>query len=640
MFRVPRSRSQRVVAVLAAAVSLTPIDVAHATERLPNRVSPLQISNPVIAVVSIKDQRISLYDASGAALRARVSTGQAGLETPSGVYALLQKEVDHHSNVYDDAAMPFMQRITWSGIALHAGELPGYPASHGCVRMPYSFAEQIFPMTRLGMRVIISPDDFAPVAISHSFLLKPSPADLQIVATPASFGSQSVSSDADNPFLPDVRKWPDREAELEALKSIAAAAVIAAEKATARAAELKATFDKNSAMHAKAARALRAADIARRSANDQLGRAVGALAAAQIPHSTKTEEQAKAKAIAASLSAGQALDETRLAVEAAESRLAMAQADFDMSADNSPRRTETTRWLDKQTEELAKAKTLLGAGELDKRKANDRVADTDRALFAASQPHSTKREEDARARASAIQTDADAKYADAAAHMDDADSRFETARDEYNAAEGTRIATTATAQESIRRTEPVSIFVSLKTKRLYLRQARAPVFDLPIAIDDPDKPIGTHVFTAVDYTDRGNDLRWTVVSIGRTNPSNAGKNRSVSLNADAPPTDAKTASTALDRLTMPPGLLKRISGYVWPGSSLIVSDEAMSSETGVATDFVVVMSTEPQGGLKSRATEVAASRRKGGEGNDDDNDDDDRRSRGYRPEQSSFFTFW
>jgi hypothetical protein len=93
---------------------------------------------------------------------------------------------------------------------------------------------------------------------------------------------------------------------------------------------------------------------------------------------------------------------------------------------------------------------------------------------------------------------------------------------------------------------------------------------------------------------------------------------------------------------MPPEVLERISGYVWPGSSLIVSDEPMSSETGTATDFIVVMSNEPQGGLKSRAKEVAASRRKSSEVKDDDDDDDDdrKRSRRYRPEQSSFFTFW
>jgi hypothetical protein len=634
MLRVLRRRSHTMVAVLAA--SVTPVTVAHATKRLTNQVSPRQISSPVLAVVSVKDQRISLYDASGAALRARVSTGQTGLETPSGVYAVLQKEVDHHSNVYDDAAMPFMQRITWSGIALHAGALPGYPASHGCVRLPYAFAQQIYSMTRLGMRVVISPDDFAPVAIAHPFLLKPSPPSLQVAATAASFAGQNVSSDADNPFQPDVRKWPERQAELEALKSVAAAAAAASEKASARVAGLKVPFDTSSAVRAKAAKALRSADIAKRSADDQLGRAVRLLSAAQIPRSTKAEAEVKAKAVAASQTAGQAVDDARAAAEAAESRLAMAQAEFDTSADNSPRRKETKRALDKQTKAFAKAQELLRAAQLAKRKANDRVADADRALFAASQPRPTKREEDAKAKALAIASDANAKYAAAATQMQDTDRRFKAASDEYNAAGSARISAAATAQQSIGWTEPVSIFVSLKTKRLYIRQAHTPVLDVPITIADPNKPTGTHVFTAVAYTSQGDDLRWTAVSIGRNSPK---KNREANLNAEAPPTDVKAASAALDRLTMPPEVLRRISGHVWPGSSIIVSDEPMSSETGVATDFVIVMNNEPQGGLKSRAAEVAASRRKSNDDSDDD-DDDRGRSRHYQPDQSSFFTFW
>jgi L,D-transpeptidase catalytic domain len=617
-----------------------PIAAAHATKRPKVEAQSRIISNPVMAVVSVKDQRISLYDASGAALRAAVSTGQKGLETPSGVYAVLQKEVDHHSNVYDDAAMPFMQRITWSGIALHAGVLPGYPASHGCVRMPYSFAEQIFPLTRLGMRVVISPDDFAPVAISHPFLLQPSPPDFQVVATPTTFAGQAASSDADNPFQPDVSKWPEREAELKALNSIVAAAAIASERAAARADELKVTFDKNSALRAKAAKAMRSADIARRSANDLLGRAVRSLAAAQTPRSTKAEAEVKAKAVAASRSAGQAVDDAHATLEAAKLRLTIAKADFDISADSSPRQKETKRALDNQTKEFAKVKKLVKAAELAKRKANDRVDEADRALFAASQPRPTKREESAMAKALAVATDASAKYATAIPQLEEADRRFVAARDAYNAAEADRVTAAATARESIRRTEPVSIFVSLKAKRLYVRQAQAPVFDVPITIADPSKPIGTHVFTAVDYANRGEDLRWMVVSIGRANTSKSDKSGLADSNAEAPRTDAKGASVALDRLTMPPEVLSRISGYVWPGSSLIVSDEAMSSETGTDTDFVVVMSNEPQGGLKSRAAEVAASRRRSGRNNNDYEDDYGRRSNRYRPEQSSFFTFW
>ncbi len=100
-----------------------------------------------MAIVSIKSQQVTFYDADGWILRAPVSTGTTGRETPAGVFAVLEKDKDHHSSMYDDAWMPNMQRITWNGIALHGGPLPGYAASHGCVRMPFGFAEKLFDKT-------------------------------------------------------------------------------------------------------------------------------------------------------------------------------------------------------------------------------------------------------------------------------------------------------------------------------------------------------------------------------------------------------------------------------------------------------------------------------------------------------------
>src|SRR5476649_1360190 len=126
-----------------------------------------------MAIVSIKTQRVTFYDAEGWILRAPVSTGTKGRETPAGVFAVIDREKDHRSNMYDDAWMPNMQRITWNGIALHGGPLPGYAASHGCVRMPFGFAEKLFGKTRIGMRVIISPNDAEPVELSHPALFMP-----------------------------------------------------------------------------------------------------------------------------------------------------------------------------------------------------------------------------------------------------------------------------------------------------------------------------------------------------------------------------------------------------------------------------------------------------------------------------------
>src|SRR5207302_2712367 len=135
--------------------------------------APRDAGEPIMAVVSIASQKVTIYDADGWVLRAPVSSGTRGRETPAGVFSVVQKDKDHHSNLYDDAWMPNMLRITWSGIALHGGPLPGYAASHGCVRMPYGFAEKLFDKVPMGMRVIIAPNDAEPVVFSNPALFVP-----------------------------------------------------------------------------------------------------------------------------------------------------------------------------------------------------------------------------------------------------------------------------------------------------------------------------------------------------------------------------------------------------------------------------------------------------------------------------------
>jgi L,D-transpeptidase-like protein len=95
------------------------------------------------------------------------STAKLGHQTPTGVFKILQKDKNHHSSTYDNAPMPYMNRLTWSGIALHAGQLPGYPASHGCVRLPKEFAELLFGVTKLGMTVVIADDKSQPEQVTH-----------------------------------------------------------------------------------------------------------------------------------------------------------------------------------------------------------------------------------------------------------------------------------------------------------------------------------------------------------------------------------------------------------------------------------------------------------------------------------------
>jgi lipoprotein-anchoring transpeptidase ErfK/SrfK len=126
---------------------------------------------PLVIAISIQKQKLRIYDANGFFAESPISTGMPGHSTPMGVFSVIQKQKLHHSNIYSGAPMPYMQRITWSGIAIHAGVLPGYPASHGCIRMPMAFAVKMWGWTRMGARVVITPGEISPSSFSHPLLV-------------------------------------------------------------------------------------------------------------------------------------------------------------------------------------------------------------------------------------------------------------------------------------------------------------------------------------------------------------------------------------------------------------------------------------------------------------------------------------
>ncbi|MBR1230549.1 L,D-transpeptidase [Bradyrhizobium sp. AUGA SZCCT0182] len=411
--------------------------------------APRDAGEPLMAIVSIKSQQVTFYDADGWILRAPVSTGTKGRETPAGIFAILEKNREHRSNMYDDAEMPNMQRITWNGIALHGGPLPGYAASHGCVRMPFGFADKMFDKTRIGMRVIISPNDAEPMEFSH----------------PALFS-------------------PNREA-------------IAAAPAKAE------------ALPREAAEAAKAADEAKKAI------------------ATATRETAS---LTASLRKLQSL-KTRADGELASAEKAVAAAKTD--------------------EVKARAEDL-------KQKAAAKAAD--------------------------LGTQLDTAKADSKSKLDAAAAAKEAAK----TAQTRKADTAKAASEAKLALEPVSIYISRATQKLYVRRPThkpAPdgggiVFDatieVPVTIRNSDRPIGTHVFTAVAQT--GSGLRWTAVTID----------------------GADDAKAALDRITIPQEVLDRIAPTAIPRSSIIISDEPLSVETNYRTEFVAVLSTQPQGGFITR----------------------------------------
>ncbi|MDQ8732438.1 L,D-transpeptidase [Bradyrhizobium sp. LHD-71] len=302
-----RRRGLSVATMLAATAALMPSALmpspagAAPKQAASEATAPRHAGEPIMAIVSIKSQQVTLFDAEGWIMRAPVSTGTKGRETPAGVFALVEKKEDHRSNMYDDAWMPHMQRITWNGIALHGGPLPGYAASHGCVRMPFDFAERLFDKTRLGMRVIISPIDAAPVDFSHPALFVPKAEAL--AAVPARAETLSREADEAARAADEAKKAAakaPREAaaltaslrKLERLKARADADLAAIDKAIAAAKTDEARAqaeEKKQKAAAKAEELATQLDAARGDTKAKLDAIAGAKEAAKMAAARKTE---------------------------------------------------------------------------------------------------------------------------------------------------------------------------------------------------------------------------------------------------------------------------------------------------------------------------------------------------------------
>ena len=128
-------------------------------------------------VISLDQQKLGLYSDGVLIADSPIASGVPQLPTPPGVFSIIQKQVFHRSNIYSNAPMPFMERITWSGVALHEGENIGHPASHGCVRLPHDFADRLYDLTRLGMPVVIARPELKPAEFAdpHLFVHKDAP---------------------------------------------------------------------------------------------------------------------------------------------------------------------------------------------------------------------------------------------------------------------------------------------------------------------------------------------------------------------------------------------------------------------------------------------------------------------------------
>jgi hypothetical protein len=501
----------------AALAAAPPADAASSQARPSaptEETAPRTAGEPIMAIVSIKSQHVTLYDADGWILRAPVSSGTTGRETPAGIFSVVEKDKDHHSNLYDDASMPNMQRLTWSGIALHGGPLPGHAASHGCVRLPYDFAENIFDKTPMGMRVIISPNDAEPVTFTAPALLAPNAE--AIAAAPAH--ADELAADA-----------AKATKEAEEAKRAAAAATHAASSVAAT---------------------LRKMEMLKTRADAERVYAEKVVAAAEANLAKAEDNKQKAAAKVADVSAQ---------VEATKADGTAAAPD-----DAAPPASRRAALLGTPARKLQMLKTRAD-GEL---AMADRALDAAKAILA--------RAEDVKQKATAKASDLSAQLETAKADPKSKLDAATAAQNAAKAADAKKVAAVAAARDAKLALEPVSLFISRSTQRLSVRHGAEPGYDIPITIRDPDKPLGTHVFTAVASASGG--FRWTAVTID---------------NGD----DAKDA---FDRITFPKDVLDRIGPTALPRSSIIISDEPANREQNYRTEFVVVLNNQPQGGLAMR----------------------------------------
>jgi hypothetical protein len=395
---------------------------------------------PLTIVVSLDRQRLFLYGNGKLFAESPISSGTPGHPTPTGVFSIIQKNRFHRSNLYADAPMPYMQRITWSGVAMHTGALPGYPASHGCIRLPDAFAQKLWRYTRLGARVIVQRDAPEPYEFSHPRLFNPKPVETVKLL------------DAPTPAL--------TRAEVQT------AEIVDANKAS------------------------------------------------DAPNSAAGTEPAKT--------------EDNSAPAAAESKPTAAKIDIVQPAE-AAKPIETAKPVEAAKSEVVKSEP---AKSDDPARAGTKTEDKPiRQVIKAEPP---------------------------------------------------------------RPSAPVSVFVSRKAGKLYVRRGFEPLFETNVTIRDADKPMGTHVFTAMELRD-GNAMRWNAVSMHsetqrRAEPAPVRKNKrgqAAEIVKLPEPNPVPSANEALDRIDIPQETVERIAAMLVPGSSLMISDNKLSDETGRGTDFII-----------------------------------------------------
>jgi len=527
---------------------------------------------PLVIAISIDKQNVKIYDANGFFAEAPVSTGMKGHPTPMGVFSVIQKHKLHHSNIYSGAPMPFMQRITWSGVAMHAGVLPGYPASHGCIRMPMAFAVKMWNWTKMGTRVVVAPGEMSPTSFSHPLLVTQK-------VVPGTAGEPQ----ADAPVAPKTDKASDAatpsepaisEANLELRPTIGhgdgAKPAMSEPSASASLREQTHTADASVDMPATKA-PVTMTDAATSGGNaasheQPAARTDGTPPTAGDAASTNTDDASKIDARAEATTSEAAKSE---AEPAAEKPAEMAPSDA---------KADETKPPEAATAEIRPAEAGTKPDDIAAQPASDAVK--------TEAPKSNEKSDDKPGEAVKADTSSGA-----------ADAKKDQAR-LPDPAKPTISKIEAAIAAAPKHAGQIAVFISRKDSKLYVRQNFAPLFDVPVTIAPSDRPLGTHVFTAqIDKAD-ANVVHWSVVSLPvpsrhaerHDEDDRVSRRRKIAgASVEVKPLPVPDSpAEALDRVTIPSEAMAWITDALSTGASIIVSDQGINAgETGEGTDFIV-----------------------------------------------------
>lgn len=528
---------------------------------------------PLVISISLRRQRLEVYEGDRLIRKSTISSGRSGNRTPKGIFSIIQKNRHHYSNLYNSAPMPFMQRITWSGIALHQGHVPGYPASHGCIRLPYSTASSLFRMTNMGTRVIVANQNYRPRMFSHEALFKPLPFDETPAASTAADGAAKqgeelqTAANADNGASAG-RNAPASGGSMSMTSLVGVSPANASEAASGKKLAARAPASSSSTpgskmfsgrmtrSQLKAAREARMVELKLTVATDQ----EALKAAREVVAAKRLALRDAGKTVTMAKSHLRNLKRQVAKAKRKVDRITKSIVKFEQRYSNKTYDSVTDeRILAKAAaqEDALEAKYFAAVEELEV--ATSDLSDLEQGII-------MSKEEVAGAKAELLAVNKVARQ------------KFIT----YN--KHKQELTKAKRAEKVRG-KPIAIFISRRTGKLYIRQGYAPIYSTPVTFEEPDRPIGTHVFTALRFNNGKTDLVWSVISTSDSGRRNSRRRRGKKAERVSYP--KSSAAESLARIQIPEDARYKIAQLIKPGSSLIISDRRTSNETGKYTDFIV-----------------------------------------------------